>query len=66
MLIDTHKGLFRYARLQFRVASVPANFQRNMESFLYDVPGVDVYLDNILVSGKTKEEHLHWLDMFFQ
>ena len=32
--INTHKGLFKYNRLPFGVASAPAIFQRTIESLL--------------------------------
>ena len=56
--INTHRGLFRYTRLLFGVASAPGIFQRDMEGLLKGVPGVVIYLDDILVTGKTKEEHM--------
>ena len=56
--INTHKGLYRYKRLPFGVASAPAIFQRTMEATLQGLPMVSVYLDDILVSGKTQQEHL--------
>ena len=56
--INTHKGLYRYRRLPFGVASAPAIFQRTMEATLHGLPMVCVYLDDILVSGKTPQEHL--------
>ena len=56
--ISTHKGLYRYKRLPFGVASAPAIFQRTMEATLQSLPMVCVYLDDILVSGKTQQEHL--------
>ena len=40
--INTHKGLFRYNRLPFGVASAPAIFQRTMDSLLQDLPQVCV------------------------
>ena len=56
--INTHRGLFRYNRLCFGIASAPGIFQRTIESVLGCIPGVAIFLDNILISGKTKEEHL--------
>ena len=56
--INTHKGLFRYQRLPFGIASAPAIFQRTMETLLSNIPGVVVYLDDILVSGKDADIHL--------
>lgn len=37
-----------------------------MESILQGIPRVTVYLDNILVSGATEEEHLRTLDEVFE
>lgn len=38
--INTHRGLFEYKRLPFRVASAPSIFQRVMENLLQGVSGV--------------------------
>ena len=56
--INTHKGLFRYHRLPFGIASAPAIFQRIMEGLLKDMSGVVVYLDDILIMGKSQTEHM--------
>ena len=56
--VNTHKGLYRYQRLPFGVASAPAIFQRIMESVLQGLPHVCVYLDDRLISGKSPQEHL--------
>ena len=64
--INTHKGLYKYTRLPFGVASAPAIFQRTMESLLQGLPMVCVYIDDIIVSGKTQEEHLHNLNEVLQ
>ena len=56
--INTHKGLFRYTRLPFGIASAPSIFQRVMENLLQGIPRVCVYLDDILVTGATEQEHL--------
>ena len=56
--VNTHKGLYRYQRLPFGVASAPAIFQLTMESVLQGLTNVCVYLDDILVSGRSMQEHL--------
>ena len=40
----------------------PRIFQREMESLLGDIPGVVFYIDNILITGRTNEEHLAALE----
>jgi hypothetical protein len=62
LVINTHKGLFKYNRLPFGVSSAPAIFQRCMDTLLQGLPGVSVYLDDILVTGRTTEEHLQNLE----
>ena len=56
--INTSKGLFQYNRLPFGVSSAPAIFQRCMETLLQGCQGVSVYLDDILITGATLEEHI--------
>lgn len=60
--INTHRGLYQYTRLPFGLASAPALFQRTMESLIGDIPMCRPYLDDIIVSGKTEEEHLNNLE----
>ena len=66
VVINMYKGLFRYNRLSFGIATVPGIFQRVMESLVQGIPGVVVYLDDILVTGKTEEEHLRSLEEVFE
>ena len=61
-VINTHKGLFRYNRLPFGINSAPGIFQRVMEGLLQGMDGVIVYIDDILVTGKTRTEHIKTLD----
>ena len=56
--INTHKGLFRYTRLPYGISSAPGIFQRVIESVLCGIPGVVSYLDDILITGETEQEHL--------
>ena len=56
--MNTDKGLYRYNRLPYRVASAPGIFQRTMEGLLQGIPSTVVLLDNILITGPSTEEHL--------
>ncbi len=56
--ITTHKGLFKYKRLPFGIASAPAVFQRTMENLLQGLNHVTVYLDDILITGVSIDDHL--------
>ena len=58
VVINTHRGPFRYNRLPFGVSSAPGIFQRVMESVLKGIPRVVVYLDDILITAPTEEEHV--------
>ena len=62
LTINTHKGLYRYNRLPFGVASAPAIFQRTMESLLQGLKHVAVYLDDILITGQSEANHLRTLE----
>lgn len=60
--VNTHKGLYRYTRLPFGIASAPAIFQRTMDEILQGLEGVACYIDDILVTAKTDNEHLARLE----
>ena len=57
-VINTHKGLYQYNRLPFGVASTPFIFQRTMEGILRGVHNVCIYIDDILITRSTEQEHL--------
>ena len=59
MTVNTHKGLFKYKRLPFGVASAPSIFQRVMGTLLQGIAGVCVYPDDIVITGRSEQEHLH-------
>ena len=58
MTINTHRGLYQYTRLPFGVASAPAIFQKVTDTILQGLPKIISYLDDILISASTPEEHL--------
>ena len=62
MVINTHRGLFRYTRLPFGISSAPGIFQRVIESLLKGIDGVVAYMDDILITGNSEENHLKALD----
>ena len=64
--INTPQGLYRYTRLPFGIASAPAVFQRTMDTILQGVPGVACYIDDIIVTGKTLDEHMEHLEEVFK
>ncbi len=53
----THKGLFRYKRLPMGLKDSAQAFQRCVAQTLAGIPGVEAYIDDILVYGGTQEEH---------
>ncbi|KAK8768579.1 hypothetical protein V5799_014956 [Amblyomma americanum] len=55
--INTLKGLFQFTRLPFDVVSAPALLRREMDNLLGDLPHVAVHFDDILVTGRTDEDH---------
>lgn len=62
LTINTHLGLYHVNRLPFGITPAPAIFQKVMDSMLKGLPGVTCYLDDILVTGTTNEEHLRNLE----
>ncbi|XP_063245210.1 uncharacterized protein LOC134546356 isoform X1 [Bacillus rossius redtenbacheri] len=64
--INTHRGLFRYSRLPFRIVSCPAIFQRTMEQVLQGLDGLVFFQDDVLVTGPTREQHWKNLGTVFQ
>ena len=55
LMINTHLGLYQ-------VTLWPCVFQRAMDIILQGIPGVAHYIDDILVTGDTKEQHLDQLE----
>ena len=62
LVINTHKGLFRYTRLPYGISSAPGIFQKAMETLLQGIPHVTVYIDDILITGENDADHLQTLE----
>ena len=69
--INTHRGLYHYTRLPFGVASAPALFQKVMDTVLQGLPKVICFLDDILITASSCQEHLEnvhrvlqWLEQY--
>ena len=64
--INTHRGLFQYARLPFCVSVSPGIFQRTNENVLQGIPQLCLYIDDILITGTSDQEHLDTLELALQ
>lgn len=62
LTVNTMKGLFKVRRLPFGISVAPWLFQRTMDTLLAGVSGVKCYLDDILISGETPEQHAERLE----
>ncbi|XP_055623431.1 uncharacterized protein K02A2.6-like [Toxorhynchites rutilus septentrionalis] len=50
-------GRYRWNRVPFGLNNAPEMFQRRMVQIFGDIPGVVVYFDDVLISGKDEIEH---------
>ena len=64
----THEGLYEFKVMPFGLTNAPATFQRLMDSVLAGLQWKSclVYLDDIIICGKTFEEHLSNLRAVFE
>ena len=58
----THKGLWRYTRLNFGTNSASEIFQKVIQDQLRDIPGSLNISDDVIVFGKTQADHDAALD----
>ncbi|ETO09982.1 hypothetical protein RFI_27395 [Reticulomyxa filosa] len=50
----------------FGFSNVPATFQRAMACIFEDIDDVDIYIDDLLASTETEQQHIHVLEKIFQ
>lgn len=56
LTVNTHKGLFKFTRLVFGVASAPAIFQSYMDETLKGLDKIKCYFDDVCIGGEDLEE----------
>ena len=56
-------GFYEFTRMPFRLCNAPATFQRLMQNMLgeLNLTYCIIYLDDVIVFGRTEEEHLEHL-----
>lgn len=57
----THMGVFQYTYMPFGLSSAPSCFQKIMATIFAGIPGVVMYLDDIVVHGETSASHYECL-----
>jgi len=64
----THEGLFQFNVMPFGLCNAPATFQRLMDMVLSGLQWSSciVYIDDIIVVGRTFDEHLNNLKQVFE
>ena len=63
--INTHRGLYKFDRLVFGIKVALAIFQQVMGTVLGSFDFTFAYLDDIIISSKTKEQHREHLNKVF-
>ncbi|KIH64820.1 reverse transcriptase [Ancylostoma duodenale] len=58
VVINTHRGVYKYNRQPFGIKTAPVIFQRIMNKMVAGLRCVATFLDDILVCGRTEQEHV--------
>ncbi|XP_031334049.1 uncharacterized protein K02A2.6-like [Photinus pyralis] len=59
---STHKGVYLVERLPFGVKTACAIFQKEIDTILKGLKGVCCFIDDIIITGSTRQEHLQNLE----
>ena len=63
---STNEGLFRYKRLNYGTNAAAEIFQHTLQQQLHGLRGVRNIADDIIIYGKTGQEHDEYLDKCLQ
>ncbi|EYC16486.1 hypothetical protein Y032_0006g3135 [Ancylostoma ceylanicum] len=66
LTINTHRGLYRLNRLPFGVKFAPGILRQYIDALIAGLDGTAAYLDDIIVTGRTIDEHNTRLNAVFQ
>ena len=66
LTLNTHKGLYRTRRLAYGVKTAQSVFQATMDNILAGIENVMCFVDDILVTGNTEQDHLKTLEQVLQ
>ena len=65
LCINTHRGLYKFDRLDFGIKVAPVIFQQVMDTTLSGFDFTFAYLEDIVISSKTKELHREHLNKVY-
>lgn len=54
---STPMGRYKFLRLPYGISSAPEVLQKVNNQVFGDIPGVEIYFDDIIVSGETTKDH---------
>lgn len=60
-VINTHRGLFKYSRLVYGLSSSSGIFQRIMSNLVKGIDNVQVFCDDVIITGRDRQAHLRTL-----
>lgn len=65
LVVNTHRGLYRYNVLPQGIASSPAIFQEFMDVLLQNIPQTGSFIDDCITTGSTEDDHVKNLREIF-